>query len=313
MRGPHLGFACVLALVAGCTHDLKALRSKYDTGGVRDSGAQSHLGDGGGSGPDAGTAGGGGSSGTGGKGALSPSACEPCADLPDAGAGVQLRTCCRGTGNKECGLTFGQGNLCLPRMSPGQMNSVCPAVHQAGMMLDGCCKPDARCGLDATGLGLGCVAREEILLQLGAAKADAVACQYDCATDADCASAPGGFVCTEDPADATHKHRICVNDCQRDQDCIKGHVCALGRDVAMDRMIAFCQPPVGKAQPGAYCSGAQDCVNAVCLTLAGMPGFCTELCANDPDCPAERANCFVSTIQTPSKTGKQMFRICGPP
>ncbi len=312
MRRAMLLLAALLACCAlGCKHDLAALRSATSSGGgVRDSGTPSHLGTGGsGSGGQGGSAGA--SDGGSGSGSVSPAACEPCPDQPDAGAALGLRACCRGTDGSECGLTFGMGQLCLQRMAPGQPSNACPSMGQGALSLDGCCRPDDRCGLDATGVELGCVAREEILVQIGAPRADPMACQYTCQTDDDCASATG-FVCAEDPKDSTHKRRICVKQCLRDQDCVKGLVCALGNDVAMDRVLAFCQPPVGNVAPGAYCSAAQDCVNGVCLQLQGMDPFCTQLCRNPADCPSGRNTCFASSINTPAKDAMQTFHICGP-
>jgi hypothetical protein len=160
---------------------------------------------------------------------------------------------------------------------------------------------------------LGCVARDEILPALGAPRADPMPCVYDCKTDDDCsAKVSGGFVCGEDSKDTTRMHRICLNDCLRDQDCFKGQACTLGNDIAMDRIIAFCQAPVGSAAVGERCTSPKDCAQGICLQYEGVDSFCTQLCRTDADCAASRPKCFLSSIPTPSKLKTENFHVCGP-
>jgi hypothetical protein len=310
MRARALLYGAALCLTAsGCFHDLNALKAKRNmTGGLRnsDAGKPSTLS------MDGGVAGenGGGASGAG--GAPSEAACEPCPAVNDAGTALGLRSCCRGAINQECGLTFGQGSLCLARGVPGKSNSACPAAKQGATDLEGCCRPDGRCGLSGTMFDLGCVARDEILPALGVPRVDATACVYECVTDDDCGGVPGGYICGEDPKDTTHMRRICLNDCVRDQDCPKGQICTLGSDLANDAIRSYCRTPIGTGAVGDYCSAPRDCVHGICLQLKDMGNpYCTELCTNDPDCPASRPNCFGSKIDTPSKASTQNFSICG--
>jgi hypothetical protein len=305
MRATLLGL-CGFAVLAGlgCKHDLAALRSgRTQATNLRDAGTTTHLiidaGDGG----------------SGEGGALpgtSAGACEPCDAVTDAGVALGLRSCCRGAGNSECGLTFGQGGLCLPRMVPGAPSTECPAMRQGPANLDGCCRPDARCGLSGTMFDLGCVARDEIFPALGLPRAEAIPCEYECATDADCGVSGAGFVCTEDPKDAKHMRRICAKSCQRDPACLKGQICGLGNDLAMDRVLEFCQAPIGTVAPGEYCSAAQDCIHGVCLNFQGMDKVCSQLCLNKADCPVAQKNCDALSIQTVSKSKTLNFQVCEP-
>lgn len=284
----------IISLVAGlcaCGHDLDALRAGT---GSRDG---------------AGAGASGASAGSGGADPSVSRACEPC-DPPTAAAmQLGLRSCCRGFGDDECGLTFGDGSLCLPRMIPGRPDSACSGVSANGSRLEGCCRPDARCGLSAGPLGLGCVAREEILAELGAGSAEAVACTYACEDDADCGVGTNDFVCTEDPRDTSR--RICADGCQRDQDCrrIAGQVCALSNDFGTDTIRTVCRSPVGDVPPGDFCSAAEECVHGVCVRTPGSDPFCTALCRNDGDCESEA--CFSSRISRPSGSDTQAIDICG--
>lgn len=306
MRGP-LCAACAFALwvALGCSHDLNALRSGGQSPDLRDSGTLTKLI------VDAGTADGGAGDG-GSLPGTSPVACEPCDAVTDAGLALGLRSCCRGATNDECGLTFGEGGLCLSRMVPGTPSTECPAMRQGSLMLDGCCRPDARCGISGAMFDLGCTARDEILPALGAAKTDAIPCAYECKTDADCGLSATGYVCTEDPSDAKHVRRICAKTCQRDPGCLKGQICGLGNDLAMDRVLAFCQAAIGTIMPGDYCSAAQDCIHGVCLNFQGMNPSCSQLCLNKADCPTSQKNCDAVSIQTVSKSKTLSFQVCEP-
>jgi hypothetical protein len=314
--------SALCALAVSCSHELDALRAERDEAGLRaGSGAgRSGSGAGGtsGEGPDAGVvpdAGGSGSggSGAGGNGGASAGVCEPCPELSMQADTLGLRACCRGATDLECGLTFGQGTLCLPRDVPDQANDVCPEARMGQIALDGCCRPDGRCGVLADKVGLGCAAREEILPALGLDAPPPIACKFGCDTDADCGGLPGGFVCVETPGDRSN--RFCADDCARDRDCPRGLICALSNDIAMDRVIAVCQPPLGMGEPGADCGSANDCVNGVCTRLKTSPTtFCTELCGTVADCGAATAKrCLSSDISSPSGRPEAFsFKVCLP-
>ena len=242
----------------------------------------------------------------------SPAACEPCDDVPDAAAPFMLRSCCRGVSNRECGLTVGDGTLCLARMVPGQSDTACASVRQpSGTQLDGCCRPDGRCGLQADAFQLGCVARDEILPALGALRAEPVPCDYECTVDSDCAAAAGHFVCAEDPKDDTRKHRICVNDCRHDLDCPKDQVCAIANDLGMNRVLAFCQAPIGMGEPGDRCASPLDCAHGVCLRFPNNPNsLCSRFCTGGAECPAKLPACVEGYIDRPDGGPQQTFQTC---
>jgi hypothetical protein len=312
------GFALLLASSA-CTHDLDKLRSDRSSGlrdagpsgsGSGGSGGRSNVGDGGGGSGGRGDAGtdAGGEGGSGGSEAPADT-CEPCPELSSTATELELRSCCRGVGASECGFTFGASTLCLPGSVPGQADAACSGVTAGGMQLDGCCRPDGRCGLDATATGLGCVAREVISEHLGAGTAAAVACRYECETDAECNVVPGGFVCAEDPAG---DERFCANECSRDRDCPTEleQVCAFANDFAMNRVLAICRPAVGGVEPGSVCEAAEDCVHGVCLAVTNREPYCTEFCRTHADCADDRPTCFESNIARPDGGTAQEFSIC---
>jgi hypothetical protein len=213
-----------------------------------------------------------------------------------------------------CGLSFTPNGACLPREVPGREESKCPDARDGALKLDGCCRPDSRCGYMATGAVLGvfgCVAREEIPADFASIDTTAVSCEYRCDTDDDCNALPGDFVCTENPADGSQ--RICAKKCTRDGDCGgQRRICAFGNDVEMNRVNAFCQAPIGAAEPGEFCSKAEDCGTGVCVQDPGDPtkGLCTQLCLNDPDCQSGQT-CGQGDINRPQAgSGTQKFSIC---
>ena len=70
-------------------------------------------------------------------------------------------SCC--TDDDKCGASFG-ANTCYELHQTGVANATCPNEKYLGWAdITGCCKPDGRCGVDAKDIGLGCVAREEVL------------------------------------------------------------------------------------------------------------------------------------------------------
>jgi hypothetical protein len=305
-------FGCALAALLGvsafaCKHDLDALQSEVgQTAPLRDGGVPKGGRNGGGIG-SAGSAGRASAAGTGGSAEPAPSACEPCERLSAPATQLGLRSCCRGATNAECGLTFRDGTLCLPRAVAGQPDTECGSANSGDMKLEGCCRPDGRCGVAATVFGLGCVARDELPANLGGAT-QSKACTYECEVDADCNMGLSGLRCVEN---ADRDGRYCAVECERNQDCKQlGHVCALTNDVGMDRVLAVCRPPVGSAAPGEFCSAATDCVNGVCLAIQGQTPYCSQLCRNKPDCPAGSAACFQSNIQSPVTQRPQPFSIC---
>ncbi|MFI5306658.1 MAG: hypothetical protein ACHQ53_04850 [Polyangiales bacterium] len=307
MRGSAMILGALLCACAlGCRHDLNALRSGGGkTSGLRDSGTPAKLMDSGVE--DAGDAGGHGDGGT--AGAPSPAACEPCDPLPDAGM-IALRSCCLGLLNRQCGLTFGGGGVCLQRDVPGQADTECPGATARQMKLDGCCRPDGRCGLNAPNYGVGCGAREELLVQLGSATASAASCKYDCTTDADC-SAVSGYSCAEDPTDSTHKKHICVKTCHRDMECAKDQVCAPQSDMQMGgRILAFCQAPVGSMMVNDPCAIPGDCAQHLCIRVSpGSPdGYCSQLCVTKADCPSTASKCLAQSFE--STDAGPTLRVC---
>jgi hypothetical protein len=295
----------LLLCAAGCKHDLDKLRRASDDG-LRDGG---RGGDSGASGREAPPDAGGESGSDGGRVPVSD-ACEPCPEPSEQATRLGLRSCCRGLAEAECGLTFGGGNVCLPRDIPGQTDAACSGTTANGMRLEGCCRPDGRCGLLADATGLGCVAREQVLPGAGDESVEPIACRYECDADEDCNLLSGGFVCAEHPLDGV---RFCADECLRDQDCPEdlGLVCAFANDFGMDRVLAICRPAVGSVEPGEQCSRAEDCVHGVCLRVASGDPYCSQLCRSGVDCPADQRMCSGSNISRPSATGDALrFTIC---
>jgi hypothetical protein len=69
-----------------------------------------------------------------------------------------ISACC--TEEMACGANTGE---CLPTGQEGTNTTDCPSATSLQMFpLAGCCKPDGRCGLDYSGVEIGCVAREEV-------------------------------------------------------------------------------------------------------------------------------------------------------
>jgi hypothetical protein len=300
-KGARLGMLLLLVAVAACKHDLDKLRSGRSAG-LRDGGT-------GGAGAGSGAAGDADNEGGTGGSAPATDACEPCEELSSTAMQLELRSCCRGVAGSECGLTFGAGTLCLAGSVPGQPDSVCDGASAGGMRLEGCCRPDGRCGLDARGTGLGCVAREIISEHLGDGSAEAVPCRYECENDAECNVVSGGLVCAEDPGGGA---RYCANDCARDADCAREFelVCAFANDLAMNRVLAICRSGVGDVEPGDPCTAAGDCVHGVCLAVTNQEPYCTEFCRTNADCADDRPTCFSSNIARPDGGTAQMFSIC---
>ena len=314
----------VLLCLGACSHDLDALREGRDEAGLRagSGGSNGRGGSGGGaSGRGAGTGAGTGAGGSTSDGGVEPDAgsgsgtggnagaCEPCPELTTQAENLGLRACCRGATDLECGLTFGEGAVCLPRDVPGQPNDVCPEANPGSLTLPGCCRPDGRCGVVAEQVGLGCVARDEILPALGQPAPMPIACRFECEQDADCRGVPGGFVCVETP---DRMSRFCADDCTRDRDCPRGLICALNNDLGMDRVLAICRLPLGSGEPGDACGSANDCVHGVCSRLMGQDPFCTELCSTVADCGAAAGRCVLSQIPTPSGEDAAGFKVCLP-
>lgn len=305
--GARLALALAVALVA-CKHDLEPLQSGLVGGKVpaplRDSGPPQPMNAG--RDADGGVAGASGrvsTAGAGGTGSPAADSCEPCDRLSAAATQVGLRSCCRGTTNEECGLTFGEGAVCLNRMVPGKSDPDCSAMMVGGMQLAGCCRPDGRCGVVAAPLGLGCLARDELPRAIGGS-AEPVFCNAECATDGDCEGTPTTNRCSEND---DRSARYCAVECARDRDCPRGLICALTNDVEMDRVLAVCRPPVGDQVFGEFCSAATDCVSGVCLMIEQQEPYCSRLCRNPTDCPEV---CFESTIPSPRTGQLQSFSIC---
>ncbi len=291
------GFACFAGLAGlSCKHDYDALQHGNGTA-IDDSGV------GGQSGRDAGDSGEGGTGG-------SIGACAPCDPPSEAAQELGLEACCRGADRTECGLALGTGTACFSRDAVGAVDSQCPAVGTAGERRDGCCRPDGHCGASFEGIGLGCVAREDIPNAF-APLAEPIACQLECAADSDCTD-PSGEEALCVPRRNRPDMRVCAPSCKRDQDCASGLVCALGPDEDFDRLVAFCQMPVGDVEPTEFCSSAEQCVHGVCLRPSGeADALCSQFCRAEGDCPAAFDQCISSTIARPSGEGTpHSFSVC---
>lgn len=325
----------LLPLVLGssaCKHDLDALQDEYvpdiraghgGSSGSGGSGGSSGSGSGGdsGAGGDSGEGGSGGSSGTGGSSGgtggtggtagAAEDACEPCDPLSDPAMELGFASCCRGLRNATCGIAVSEDSdaACFGRDVRGEPDASCPAAGPAGNRRDGCCRPDGRCGVELTGLGLGCLAREDLPASI--ADADAIACRLPCEQDSECEGVPDvDTVCVPDRSDPDT--RYCAVQCQRDEDCGPEQVCALSPDAAQDRLVAFCQEPYGDRESGEVCSNANQCVHGVCLKLQGQAdATCSQFCEVDNECPDGQAFCVGSRIGRPSGMGDPIaFDVC---
>lgn len=312
--------ALVVALLSSvaCSHDIDALKSRAQgsggagdlrgTGGRRPISLPKDAGAGGsdaetdgGLKPDAGDA----SSGSGGSGAADR--CLPCDVLTAEAKDLGLESCCRGPFNRECGLRSPITDECLPLLVPGMPSPTCLPV--AGVRLDGCCRPDARCGVDATDTGLGCVEPRQVTSDAMASDGTGCTGDYSCTTDADCAGASGDSVCA---VRSPGGQGFCVDVCQRDQDCLSDQVCALTQDYASMRVVASCMPAVGAAKPGETCSTPNDCDHGLCRP--GMSSsVCTLVCATAKDCPSELPKCEKMSFADNVMSGTPIaFPICKP-
>ena len=187
------------------------------------------------------------------------SICEPCDPLSAAAKQMDLRSCCRGTTNDECGLTFGEGALCLNRDGPGQAR---PRVQRD----DGRRHAARRAAAAPTGAAASSPAssgwaawRARSCRRALGGGGDPVFCNAECDTDGDCEGTGALVRCAEND---DRSARYCALDCLRDRDCPRGLICALTNDVAMDRVLAICREPVGDQIFGEFCSAATDCVAA---------------------------------------------------
>jgi hypothetical protein len=299
----------LLLAPAACRHDLDKLRSGEEPGFRDNDGGRGGSGSGG---RAASRDGGGGSGGEESDAAMPPieEACEPCPELTAQAMQLGLRSCCRGLAAAECGLTFGVGNLCLPRDTPGQPDAECTAITTSGMRLGGCCRPDGRCGVMAGPTGLGCVGRDQVLAGMGSESSAPISCRYECENDDECDVLPGGFICAEHPQGGD---RFCADRCARDRDCSAelGHVCAFANDIAMDRIVAICRDRVGELEPGETCATAEDCAHGVCVRVEGGTPYCSQLCNTPVDCPMGQRTCEPSNISRPSGDPPMLrFSIC---
>ena len=305
--------------IAGCKHDLKALSKDYDE--LLDSGTAGKGGGSSGKGGSGGSsAGRGGSSGSGGSAGSTMTdggpqlPCNPCEELSTGAKALGLRRCCRGVPAKECGLTVGEDNACLPQMVPGQPNDTCGDIRILGMLREGCCRPDGRCGVATENLGLGCVAREELapLAADGGPAPMAMACDYTCTNDDECTRVLEDLVCAE-PDEGTQ--RTCLPTCQNDAECPgDDELCSLTPDVGKNRFQNVCTPAVGDAVPGEACARISDCSHSICI-VPEKPAepYCSQLCRNLDDCPAGFKFCtdtdtMGAIMGTPGPA--QTFKIC---
>jgi len=301
-----------------CSHDIEALKSRAQSsggaGGLRGTGGRRAIdmvkdaGAGGSGGksdagpkPDAGDA----SSGSGGSSGANR--CFPCDDLTADAKDLGLEACCGGPFNGVCGLRSPVTDECLPLSVPGVPSAKCLPV--AGVGLDGCCRPDSRCGVDATSTGLGCVEPHQVTSDAIASEGIGCTGDYSCTKDADCAGANGDSVCAVRSPGA---EGYCVDQCKHDEDCLSNQVCALTEDYVGMRVVAGCARPVGRNMVGESCSGPNDCDHGLCRP--GTPeNVCTLICVGTKDCPAELPRCdkmdFANGVMSATKIS---FPICKP-
>jgi hypothetical protein len=180
------------------------------------------------------------------------------------------------------------------------------------MTLAGCCRPDGRCGVVANGLGLGCVAREELAPVSGGTPPNAIACEYTCEVDDDCRSVFRGRFCAEN---LDHTKRICTEGCQRDADCPKGQglLCGFAIDKGMSRVLAICRTPVGDLAPGDECSRAEDCLHGICNRRAVGAPYCSQFCRLEADCKVGFRDCVPSVMEGADGGAGENFKVCVPP
>lgn len=322
--------AVSLAAVAGCTHDLDALRTGSGSGSGGAGGTDSS----GTGGTDAGGTGGAGSGsggadgGSGGVGGTAPSidACEPCASLPNIGEQLGITRCCRGVGNQECGVSLDDGVACIAPMIEGIADTSCPdAQGPMDTMLPGCCRPDGYCGLALDQSDLGCI-RRDAFADTALGGGEPIMCRYACNGDSDCREI-AGYVCVEDQADPDPAPQFCAHVCDHDGDCEAGLVCAITNNDEADRVDSYCQPPLGSLGPGSVCDSPTDCKHGLCASVGSTAGrnTCAELCGGPEDCPSDRPECFPARILIPSRkdtppdeqsslpdSAFQQFGICTP-
>jgi hypothetical protein len=77
--------------------------------------------------------------------------CAPVMNVPILGT---LPACCPGDTPNACGGTF-PGGGCLTS-TPGVADANCPMLTLMGFPLAGCCRPNGMCGVDLSGISLGC-------------------------------------------------------------------------------------------------------------------------------------------------------------
>ena len=307
--------AVALGCVLGCAHDLDSLSAG---GAAADDGDRPPPGDG--DGDDAPPGGDGDVAPPGdgdgddddpppgdGEGVVDLEPCLPCEELGPFADELGLSSCCRGDGRLECGVRFAGAAGCAPRMVPGVPDAACPGVGAAAMQLDGCCRPDGECGFDADLLGVGCIARTQAPEAAGGPYA-AIACDYSCEQDGDCAGLVGEWSCVPT---GDERGGLCLEHCQRDANCEGAdRVCAVTRDPAGGPSVSLCIPPQGRGEPGGACEAANDCTHGVCVqtSSAGTP-YCSQLCATRGDCPWDGGRCITSEL--PGADGSlQEFSIC---
>jgi hypothetical protein len=98
-----------------------------------------------------------GNGGTGGSGKPSVMCGDKTCTVSDLATTFGIAPCCTTEG--ECG---GLGGMCLALGQEGEPDTACPSATSSGYTLSGCCRPDGQCGVDFSGVGWGCVAREDI-------------------------------------------------------------------------------------------------------------------------------------------------------
>jgi hypothetical protein len=306
MMRAQLAIAACLVLLA-CKHDYDALQRDLHTD-IRDAGGSGGRSGSGGSGGSG--AGGGGGSGGSRDGGEPLGACAPCDELSDGALELGLVACCYGPGDSQCGLALGEDTQCHPRDVAGIPSETCPDFGPASARRAGCCRADSRCGVMFEGVGLGCVAREDIPMSI-APLVEPIACRHECVEDSDCDGVPGvTAVCVPDRDQ--RDQRFCAERCDHDGDCASGLVCGLSPDLLEDRLVAFCQEPFGEIEPPDPCDRPEDCEHRICiLNNVTMQTSCSHFCRAAADCADGYNRCVSADINRPSQTGTpHRFSVC---
>lgn len=239
-----------------------------------------------GTGAAGGTAGagtGGSSAGTGGSAgtmAMPPLECgdTECPALDPMSAMLGVTACC--TADNGCGLMTMLAPGCLPRNSPGGVDSSCP-MYMSGMVnWFGCCTPEGKCGAMAGGT-LGCVPNSSLMAadqncnydpQNTCTRIVDVACDgaEDCPGQKCCAVYQGGyrkFECADDCAVADMPPQVYSSEaCHPGEACsVAGYSCFQNLMILPDYLFRCRDTGDAPANTsGSTAANEINCGDAVC-------------------------------------------------